>query len=601
MDQKATVIGRLQWLLTTPTTPGDTRRALWFGVSIAAALLYAGLGLKEAFGNPYVIHDDVRSHVFWMWRFFDASLFPGDLVTDYFQSVAPHGYTALYRAAAAVGIDPLTFNKLLPLPIALVTTGYCFWLTLSILPVPTAGFLASALLNQAIWNTHDVASATPRAFIYPFFMAFLYYVAQRSLLPALVAVVLQGLFYPQCLFLSSGVLVLRLLEWRGGRPRLSRERQDYLFFATGLGVAFIMLLPYALKISDYGPVLTVAEAKKLPTLAGDGRKNFFFDNPIKFWLCGERSGILPYSWCKYERPPELWASLALPLLLWPRRSPSSSAKPPSPPQTSLKQVTPQVYLLLQVIAASVGMFFLAHILLFRLHLPSRYIKHSVPMVVAIAAGLSLVLLLEKGLQWAQRRRASRQGLAAFGVVGLVGLYCFGYPLLLDEYPNPDYVTAQSTSMYEFLANQPKDTLVASLSDQANNIPALSKRSVLSSSETANPYHLGYYRQIQARTEDLMAAQYSLDPDVILGFIQTYGIDLWLVDGSAFKPDYIAQNPWLRQIQPTADEAMQRLSQGQQPLIETLIRPCRTFREQGRIVLDAQCIADRLSAKRRSNK
>jgi len=565
---------------------------LWFGLSIGAALIYAGLGLRQAFGSPYVIHDDVRSHVFWMWRFLDASLFPNDLITDYFQSVAPHGYTALYRTAAIAGIDPLTFNKLIPLPITLLVTGYCFWLTLSIFPVPAAGFIASALLNQAIWNTHDVASATPRAFIYPFFLAFLYYVVRRSLLPCLVTLVLQGLFYPQAVFLSSGVLVLRLLDWRDGRLRLSNLRQNYVFCAAGLSVAFVMLLPYALKISDYGPVLTVAEAKALATLEGDGRKNFFFDNPLKFWLCGERSGIVPYSWCKYERPPELWASLALPVLLWQRSRPSSRGASRRFPLA--QNVTPQVAILLQVVGASVGMFFLAHALLFRLHLPSRYAKHSLPMVAAIAAGIALVVLIDAGFRWASQRRASRQRLAAFGVVGLASLYCFGYPLLMDEYPNPDYVTAEGAAMYGFLAEQPKDTVIASLSAEANNIPALSKRSVLSSSETANPYHLGYYRQVQTRTEDLMTAQYSGDPDVVVDFIQKYGVDLWLVDGPAFKPQYIERNAWLRQIDPVATEAVQRLRRGEQPVLTTTIRPCQGFRQQGRIVLDAQCIVERLS-------
>ena len=577
------MLARLRWLLTTPVSPSDRRRWLWFITSLGTALFYGVLGLREAWGSPYVIHDDVRSHVFWMWRFLDGALFPNDLITDYFQSVAPYGYSSLYRLGTLVGIDPLTFNKLLPLPITLIVTSYCFWLTLTVLPVPAAGFVASALLNQALWNTHDVASATPRAFIYPLFLGFLYYLVRRSLLPCLITIILQGLFYPQTLFLSCGVLVLRLLDWRAGRPALSRVRQDYLFCAAGLGVAFVMLLPYALKISDYGPVLTVAEAKALPTLEGDGRKNFFFDNPFKFWLCGERSGILPYSWCKYERPPELWAALALPVLLrWPKRFPLAQA------------VTPQVRLVLQVIGASVGMFFLAQLLLFRLHLPSRYIKHSVPMVVAIAAGVSLVLLVEAGLTWAERRRASRQRWAALGVVGLASLYCFGYPLILDEYPNPDYVATSGEALYAFLAEQPPDTVIASLSSEANNIPALAQRAVLTSSETANPYHLGYYRQIQARTKDIFTAQYSLDPAPVLETIETYRVDLWLLDGPAFKPQYIERNPWLRQIEPQASAAIARLNQGQQPVLETTIRPCRIFREQGRIVLDAGCIVEQLS-------
>ena len=52
------------------------------------------------------MQDDARQHVFWMQRFIDSELFPHDLIADYFQSVAPTGYTTLYRIAAALGSIP---------------------------------------------------------------------------------------------------------------------------------------------------------------------------------------------------------------------------------------------------------------------------------------------------------------------------------------------------------------------------------------------------------------------------------------------------------------------------------------------------------------
>jgi hypothetical protein len=577
----------LQRFLTTPVeTNRDTRVWFWFSLSLGVAMIYSLMGLQEAFSSPWVIHDDVRSHVFWMWRFVDPSLFPNDLIADYFQSVAPWGYTHLYKGAIALGLDPLTFNKLLPLPLVLITTGFCFWISQMIVPLPAASFIATVLLNQTTWNTHDIPSATPRAFIYPLFLGFVYFLMRRSLIPCLITIVLQGLFYPQTLFLSSGILVLRLVRFQKRRLTWSPDRQDYWFCGLGLALVFFLLLPYALKISDYGPALTAADARTLPTLEGDGRKNFFFDDPLKFWFCGERSGMFPYNWCKYERPPQLWGAIALPILLcFPKRFPLA------------RNLSNQSVILIHILLSSLGMFFLAHLLLFRLHLPSRYTKHSIRMMVAIAAGIAFILLLEAGLRWANGRSPNAFGgktLPTLGCIALLAIVTFGYPFLMDDYPNPDYVEGHPPELFEFLADQPVDSLIASLSEQANNIPSLSKRSILTASEIANPYHVGYYNQIRQRTTDLLRAQYSLDKQDVQTFINTYGVDFWLVDVNAFKPTYIENNSWTRQIEPLATESMRTLQAGKKPVVERLMRECDVFRKQGRIVLDTECMLNELS-------
>lgn len=142
-----------------------SQSVLWFGLSLLVAVLFALDGLRLAFQSPYTVHNDARQHVFWMQRFLEPSLFPADLIADYFQSVAPLGYAMLYKLFASLGIDPLVLNKVLPGIQGLLATIYCFRVCTQVFPIPFAGFLASLLLNQNLWLRDDLSSGTPRAFI----------------------------------------------------------------------------------------------------------------------------------------------------------------------------------------------------------------------------------------------------------------------------------------------------------------------------------------------------------------------------------------------------------------------------------------------------
>lgn len=136
---------------------------------MAVSIIYGFLALQKAFSAEYVMQDDARQHVFWMLRFVDENLFPNDLIADYFQSVAPLGYSSLYHSLANLGVHPLLFNKILPSILGLLTTGYCFGVCLQILPIPIAGFMATVMLNQNLWMKDDLASGTARGFVYFYF------------------------------------------------------------------------------------------------------------------------------------------------------------------------------------------------------------------------------------------------------------------------------------------------------------------------------------------------------------------------------------------------------------------------------------------------
>jgi hypothetical protein len=88
-----------------------------------------------------------------------------------------------------------------------------------------AGFLAALLLNQNLWMQDGLVSGTPKAFIYPLFLAFLYYLLRRSLVGICIAIALLGLFYPTLVFICAGILILKLWHFDRGLPRLSSNPQ----------------------------------------------------------------------------------------------------------------------------------------------------------------------------------------------------------------------------------------------------------------------------------------------------------------------------------------------------------------------------------------
>lgn len=556
-----------------PITKTSSQVRFWFSLSLTFAVIYGLLGLRPAFSGEYVVQDDARQHVFWMQRFLDSALFPKDLIADYFQSVAPAGYTAIYQMMAGSGINPLLVNKLLPTVLGLITTGYCFGVCLELLPVPTAGFIATLLLNQSLWMKDDLVSATPRAFVYPLFLAFLYYLLRRSLLPVCVAIALLGLFYPHFVLIAAIILILRLLRWNRGLPRLSRNRSDYLFCATGLGVALLVMLPFALEASEFGPTIMAAQARKLPEFLPGGRSAFFYEDPWRFWLSASRSGLLPSI-----KPPLLAVGFLLPVLL---RYPSLFP---------LAQRVNSIAILPQVVVASLLMFFAAHALLFKLHLPNRYSEHSLRIVLPIAAAITLIVICNALWHACKQRLPYLQGrqLLALASVALIGAALILYPSFEKNFPNTKYQVGNFPLLYQFFQSQPKDSLIASLSGEADNLPTFSQRSILVGREYAIPYHVGYYRQFRQRMLDLIRAQYNPDLTAVQTLIQKYGIDFWLLDREAFTPEYIANNSWIKQYQPASTEALTSLQQ-ETPALSAVMGRCSVFETQRLVVLNAACI------------
>ncbi|MCC3585373.1 MAG: hypothetical protein JGK24_01160 [Microcoleus sp. PH2017_29_MFU_D_A] len=573
------LIARLHKFLTaTVDEKSRSRTIFWLMLSLTFAAVYGVLGIAQAFSAEYMVQDDARQHVFWMMRFVDRQLFPNDFIANYFQSVAPAGYSALYKLAATIGIHPLFFHKILPLFLGLISTYYCFGLCLEMLPVPLTGFIASLLLNQHMWMTDDLASTTPRAFIYPIFLGFLYYLSRSSLLPCLGAIALIGLFYPPYALVAAGVLVLRLVAWKNGRLRLSGDRTNYLFCSTGLGLIFLVMLPYALDKSEFGPTYTAAEAKQMGVFAADGRNAFFRPNPVDYWLTGRGSGMFPKS---LFTPVTHCVGLFLPLLLLWRRSAFPLAS----------RINSKIWLLLQLFLASFAMFLVAHATIFKLYQPGRYTAYSLRFIVVFISAIALTLIIDGVGNWASttETKFKLKNLVALITMVIIAIAVVLYPCLVEKFPTVGYVEGKMPALYKFFQQQPQDIVIASIAPEADNLPTFSQRSVLVAKEYAVPYQKGYYSGFQQRASDLIRAQYTADKPVLLSFINKYGIDFWMLDRNALTLKYVEDYGWIEDFDSTP-EAILSLKQGKVPFLAQTMTSCAVFENQLLVVLQTSCIA-----------
>lgn len=600
-------------------------------LSLAFAALCGGLALHQGFSSEFVVQDDARQHVFWMQRFLNPSLFHNDVIADYFQSIAPIGYAFIYQFAAFFKIDPLFFNKLLPLILGLISTWFAYRVTLQLLPIPLAGFLATLLLNQSLWMKDDLVSGTSRAFAFPLFLAVLDGIVRRS--PRLLwsAIALQGLICPSYALISGGLIALRLslvwlqklhrqwLEIRHHavnnpqqepaelplpqaiqaltvviRQRLAQaERQTLWLYGGGLVVLFLALLPVLFLGQNFGPVVSAQVAQTMPEFLSGGRTNIFERDWFDYWFLGRGTNLIPRS---LLTPVTLILGLLLPIFLW---------KPVKRWLPLGNRVTPNIHVLSQFGLVSIGWFLLAHAMLFKLHLPSRYTGHSFRIMIAIATGISATLLIDallRGIFVRPNRDHSQSHNSqpnprlfinthflarAIGLGGL-GVLLLGYPLLVSNFPANSYHVGREPALYQFLKNQPIDTQIASLSSIADDLPTFTGRSILTGKEYAVPYHLGYYRIFRERVLQTIQAQYSTDLWSVKFFLGRYHINFWLLDRAAFSTDYL-QDSWLEQYPESTEPALALLQSGQQPIIQSALPKCTALEGKTWLLLDAKCL------------
>jgi hypothetical protein len=161
-----------------------------------------------------------------------------------------------------------------------------------------------------------------------------------------------------------------------------------------------------------------------------------------------------------------------------------------------------------------------------------------------------------------------------------------YPLIVSRFPCGDYLTGSDPPLYRFFSRQPTTIHIASLTDEADNLPLLCQRSIIIGAECAVPFHPGYYLPLRARGLQVARAQYSADPTILQKCVRDQQIDFWLLDRDAFSRKYCQKSRLLRQLRLSVPGQTLDATRGTVPLLRWPPPESIAYQDARFLVLDA---------------
>jgi hypothetical protein len=492
-------------------SPGGDRRlrlgeGLVVGLAVGYVLFFAWLQ-RSGLGDPHVLEWDARNMLLPAWRYHGTGLFPRDLTVDLMARFATPGWKAIYWLGTLFA-DPRLLSRLLPFAGLLVVAwqGWAFGRHFGGRALGAATVIALVHCTF-LWNR--MAGGHARAFAFPLVVAFLRYAAVGAERRALLTLGLQALCYPSVFVFSVPAYALAL-----GRA----DRGRWLRFLALTGLCGLLLLGQTRPDARFGGAPTLAQAATLAQMQPGGAQPYY---PLQGVAQGLATALAvplhadgdhwlgPLGRLNRRHPVALVLGLLVLLLLAARRR-----------LGSLPRILPAFAL------ASLGAFFFARLVAYRLYLPDRMLVYAWPPLLLVA----LPLLLHRALE---PRLGARAPLAAGGlVVGFLALAC-GDGLARNE--NLTFFGAHHTPVIRWAATRPKDALFATHPERATYVQTFALRNVLFSSATNVPWFFGYAQEMERRIGDFFRAYYAGDLAEVRAFARHYQVDYLIADERDFGP------------------------------------------------------------------
>ena len=468
-----------------------------------------------------VIDDDARQHVYWTAIYQDPELFPDDLLTRFVSSdvLDPVGYKFIYKLGVGF-MDPITLSRILTLFLLLCSLWFLDRVNRAWIPDPGGRLFCGFLF--LFYCLYSNSGGVPRVFAYPLLLGFLAFLQKRSYWGAAVMVGLETVLYPpilpNTLALGAWTLVSRLYRGECGRKWIWDSCT--LVLVTVAAALFLTSVYSGGDAQVWGPQVTVEQARNAPEFHMNGRTEFFRDNVFAYVLLG-RSGIGLYQMVGF-----LAILGGMSAFIGFRR---------------LRFPLPAFHL----VWTSLALFVLAHLVLFKLYLPSRYTTFTIPLALMIVIGANtdrfreaLKPFLEKWRPYLpDAARARWVGWMLLAMLAIVYVYTQGHVIVRAD-TEMAVLDEQDQEMLAFLATLSKDVLIAGHPCVMDNVPLMSRRRVLANRELALPYYTGYYSRVRKRLFDVFEAYYATTRQEVDRVAQRYGVNVWVVRKSDFEPGFL---------------------------------------------------------------
>jgi hypothetical protein len=482
-----------------------------FGAARWSALLCAVLAALFWIG-PYafrvdIFNNDAAHHIFWLYQYADAGLFPDDLSIQYFHTSAPWGYRALYAMVAPV-MDVLLAAELLSI-ILLGASLLLAWKIGKALGEPDRalhGLLAVvALIILLRWSGQkDLIPpiALQRTFAMPLILFTFWALVCRKYAWVGVSWVAAALFYPVVLpvqGLTAALVFLRdIFRDRAMPPRWM------LNGAAGLAALTIATLGTQIP-PEIGPAFTYEQAMRMPEFGPHGRLVMYQDSWAGNWLRGHRTGL---GWSPYV----LLAMGSAVGLVW-----------------VLGRIRSIPFAAWAMLGVGVGLWGAMRLfpeeLMFGLYLPNRHSRWALGVFGMIAIATAVAAAIQHGTTGPGLRR----GVTVLAPLAVAAIFAPWAATLLNRPVDRDLEKA-----YVFIKTLPRSTLVAAHPDLADFVPVRSRRSVLVSTENSMAWMENYYKQMKPRLEASLRAAYATRINEMDCALAPYGVDVMLTGPSVWS-------------------------------------------------------------------
>lgn len=564
-------------------TEGDSRKWLWLTLLVTAAIvLIVQIPLLL---EPEYVDEDLR-FFYWLHRLDDPSLFQADPLLGYQIGEVTLGETTfLYNKVALLFgtlfsvvsqfITPLTFSKVLMLPLALIASFYLFRLSVRLVDPFTACLLSLSFTLIAVIPYSDItyASGLPRAFTLPLLLAMLYYVTVENTL-GMAVVLVMGMFYPPAFLTILLTYGLKFTLESIRRRRLALSGKQFAVLSAAFLVTVLLMLPALLTGINTVPVdgdgQQASTVFNSPLYDQDGRypllnstlnaNGGIFDfGPIGLYSMLLLLSLIPVALVLSRRfrslPPPFWylvlGSLTGFILSWLviLLTPAASLHMPSRYTqgtvfiVSLMLFAINAPLAIQVASRSlannrsrlerpllalgaVGLFFVL------VSGASPILTFSLILLVVVAAALLIIgrrrsktLLHDGGDSEEPGGSASNSAPSSLRVQSIVAFSLLVLPLFLflqlpSRLSQPE---SESAALVSFAKKLPQDVLIAGYPCLVDDIPLYARRKVLFSCEVES--------RDMAMMLAALDAYFTEDEAQVLRFCRKYGVD------------YMVASPW----------------------------------------------------------
>ena len=554
---------------------GDARSIgvpLLAGMTLITLLVYA----TQAFLlHPWSIADDARQFLAWTSRLYDPASRSGDVLADYWQQTAPPLYRALLHMAAALGIAPIMFAKLLAFPLVAITTVLAWKLSACFTEEGRCRLMAALFVMAAIIHNDSIFSGTPRAFASPLILLTLIGLPTRRYSLTIAGLLLLSVVYPAPAITCLGIFSLWAVGWRFPLGFSLSSKSVAL-----IGAAAVLVLGSAslfkVGMGDWGPVLTLGEAHGMPSLMTvEGRSSIVGQSGDIAWLCSPRIGYFPAIInCQGNGDPRLLVNFllsAVPMLvLWVRVRHGRGADRGATESDHAYVLFPYALL------ATAICYLLAALVAFTFHLPGRYSQPILLIMGSLASGL-----------WAGRawnRLLERQMFGTPFARFVLMLFAMAAAVGIFATPKTRVVHPEHTDLLALVASTPPATRVAGISDDLSFIPALTGRTVLATPEHDIPYHKRYHRESQAGLEASLQMGRFDDLQSVRSYVRRYRIDMLVFDRHFLAQGELPQS--YKAVLPSKERVTPMLR-----MAEVVGRPsCHIIERSGWIALFTSCLS-----------